>query len=132
MADLIAILALGLQCSLIIVAVNFWVSTTLSFVEAISFPILVIVGLVLWHRKEFSQTVKQWSSLAVRSVILGIGFFGVDFLVALSQGQPNPLHFPGGLLGLPLTLLVCPGGTIICLAGAVRALYISRRPVGTE
>ena len=128
MADLIAILALGLQYSLIIVVVNFWFRTALPFVElAIAFLILIIVGLVLWHREEYPQTVKQWWRLAVGSAVLGIGFFGVDFLVALSQGQSNPFHFPGGLLGLPLTLLVCPGGTIICLAGLLRAFYISRR-----
>jgi hypothetical protein len=72
-------------------------------------------------------TVKRWRRLAVRSVILGIAFFGADLLIALLHGQSNPFHFPGGLLGLPLTFLICPVGTIICLAGLARAYYISRR-----
>jgi integral membrane sensor domain MASE1 len=75
-------------------------------------------------------TVKQWGRLVVRSVVLGIAFFGADLLLALLHGQANPFHFPGGLLGLPLTFLICPGGTIICLVGLVRASYISRRVDG--
>ena len=72
-------------------------------------------------------TVKQWGRFAVRSVILGGAFFGADLLIALLHGQANPFHFPGGLLGLPLTFLICPVGTIICLAGLARASYISKR-----
>ena len=72
-------------------------------------------------------TVKQWGNLAVRSVILGVAFLGADALIALLHGQANPFHFPGGLLGLPLTFLICPVGTIICLAGLARASYIGKR-----
>lgn len=127
MGDLIAIVALGLQYSLIVFVINLWLRTTLPFsTVTISFLILGSIGMVLWHRKKLSQTVKRWGTLAARSVVLGVAFFGVDFLIALLQGQPNPFHFPGGLLGLPLTFLICPGGTIICLAGLVRDLYISR------
>jgi hypothetical protein len=75
-------------------------------------------------------TVRQWRRLAIRSVILGIAFFGADILIALLHGQANPFHFPGGLLGLPLTFLICPVGTIICLAGLVRASYINRKAAG--
>ncbi len=73
-------------------------------------------------------TVKHWGRLAVRSVVLGIAFFGADLLIALVQGQAFPFHFVGGMLGLPLTFLICPVGTIICLAGLARAYYISKRP----
>ncbi len=131
MADLIAIVALGLQYSLIVFVINLWLRTTLPFsAVTITFLILAGLGMLLWHRKELSQTVKRWGTLAVRSVILGIAFFGADLLIALLHGQANPFHFPGGLLGLPLTFLICPGGTIICLAGLARASYISRRAAG--
>jgi len=133
MADLIAIVALGLQYSLVVFAVNLWLRTALPFsAVAITFLILASIGMLLWHRKKLSQTAKQWGTLAVRSVVLGIAFFGADLLIALLNGQATPFHFPGGLLGLPLTFLICPGGTIICLAGLVRASYISRRAGGTE
>jgi len=128
MADIIAILALGLQYSVIVLVTNSFLRTPLPLVAVtIIFLVLVIIGIALWHRETFAKTVNQWKRLGVRSVGLGIAFFGADFLIALSQGQANPLHFPGGLLGLPLTFLICPGGTIICAAGLVRAFYIDRR-----
>ena len=133
MADLIAILVLGLQYSLIVLIINLYLRTPLPFaVVTIIFLVLASIGIGLWHREKFSQTVKQWERLTVRSVVLGIAFFGADLLLSLLHGQANPLHFPGGLLGLPLTLFVCPGGTIICLAGLVRASYINRRAGGTK
>jgi hypothetical protein len=133
MADLIGTMVLGIQYSLIVFIVNLWLRTTLPFgAVTVGFLILGSIGMVLWHRKKFSQPVKKWGSLAAGSVGLGIAFFGADFLLALLRGQVNPLHFPGGLLGLPLTFLVCPGGTIICLAGLARALYIGRGTAGTE
>jgi uncharacterized membrane protein (Fun14 family) len=128
MADLIAILALGLQYSLIVFVINLWLRTTLPFsAVVITFLILASIGVVLWRREKLAQTAKQWGRLAVRSVVLGIAFFGVDFLIGLLNGQTNPLRFPGGLLGLPLTFLICPGGTIMCVAGLLRALYITGR-----
>ena len=128
MADTIALLALGLQYWLIVFLIGWWFRTTPSFVElAIAFLILVGIGIVLWRRDTFAQTVKQWGKATLASVGLGVAFFGVDFLIALLKGQQvNPFHFPGGLLGLPLTFLVCPGGTIICLAGLVRAAYLTK------
>src|SRR5258708_34146924 len=104
MADLIAIVALGLQYSLVVFAVNLWLRTALPFsAVAITFLILASIGMLLWHRKKLSQTAKQWGTLAVRSVVLGIGFFVADLLIALFNGQATPCTFPGGLLALPLT-----------------------------
>jgi hypothetical protein len=56
MADLIAILAPGLQYSLIVLAIKLWLGTTLPFDDVtIAFLILGSIGIVLWHRKELSQ-----------------------------------------------------------------------------
>ncbi len=61
MADLIAIVALGLQYSLIVFVINLWLRTTLPFsAVTITFLILAGLGMLLWHRKELSQTVKRW------------------------------------------------------------------------
>lgn len=127
MADLIAILALGLQYSLIVLLIDLYNPAPVSFAAVmVVFLVLVSIGIVLWHGKTFAKSVKQWATLAVRSVVLGAAFFGADLLLALLHGHVNPLHFPGGLLGLPLTLFVCPGGTMICLSSLVRASYIVR------
>jgi len=133
MADSIAIAALGLQYSVIVLVVDSWLGSTLPFsVVAICFLVIGSVGLLLWHRKTLSQSAKRWVTLAIRSVVLGIALFGVDFLIALANGQANPFRYPGGLLGLPLTFLICPGSTIICLAGLIRATYMRRGVEGTE
>jgi hypothetical protein len=132
-ADLIAILALGLQYSVIISIIDLYLGTALPFaLVMVIFLVLASVGIALWHQEKFSQTVKQWGRFTLSSVVLGIAFFGADLLLAYLHGHPNPLRFPGGLLGLPLTLAVCPGFTLICVAGLVRAFYINRRAGGTE
>ena len=124
MADSIAVVTLALQDLLVVIFVNSWHGTALLLsIAAISFLILAGIGLLHWHRKEFSQTVRRWVTLAVRSVVLGIAFFGADFLIALAHGVANPFRYPGGLLGLPLTFLICPVGTIISLAGVAEAFY---------
>jgi hypothetical protein len=94
--------------------------------------ILASIGIAVWHRETLSQSAREWGRLAVRSVVLGLAFFGGDFLIALFNGHANPFHFPGGLLGLPLTFLICPGATMICLAGLARASYRTREKPGTR
>jgi hypothetical protein len=51
----------------------------------------------------------------------------VDVLMAWFHGIANPLYFRGELLGIPLTLAVCPDFTMICVAGLVRAPYLNRK-----
>ena len=128
MADLIAISTVGLQYCLIISIVDLYFRKILplSIVVAI-FVILISAGLAVWHKKRSWQTAKQWRKPILLSLIVGVAFFGCDLLLAHLNGQSNPLLFPGGLLGIPLTLAVCPGFTMICVAGLVRALYLSTR-----
>jgi hypothetical protein len=127
MADLLAIAALGLQYAAIILIVDLYLGGLFPLALAMTiFLFLAGVGIALWHREKFPPTVKCWGRFTGYSVLLGVGFFGADLLLALVHGEANPFHFPGGLLGLPLTFLVCPGATMVCLAGLVRAFYISR------
>lgn len=133
MADLIAILAIAAQYYVVILIVNWYLGSVLTFGTVLGgFLALATLGLASWHQKRFSQTVKQWRKLTLSSVILGIAFFGSDLFWAYLHGHANPFLDNGGLLGLPLTFLVCPGATMICLAGIVRAFLISRRARGTE
>ncbi len=132
MADLIAIIVLGLQYSLIISIVDLYLPVHLPFgLALVVFLALASLGTAFWHRKKFSRT-KQWGRYTMWSVLLGLTFFGADLLLAYLHGQPNPIHFSGGLLGLPLTFLVCPGGTMVCVAGLVRAFYVDSRSGSAE
>ena len=127
MADLIAILAVGLQYWLIffIVYLCFGNLMPIGGVVAI-FAILASVGLAFWHKRESWKTSKQWRKPILASLVLGVFFFAFDSLLGYLDGKTNPFLFGGGLLGIPLTLATCPGFTIICVAGLVRAMYIAR------
>jgi hypothetical protein len=96
MADLIAILVLGLQYVVIILLLKLLPGIPLPLAAVIFvFLALVVTGIVLWHREGFAKTTRQWQNLAARSVVLGIAFFGCDCLIAMLRGQPNPFRFPG-------------------------------------
>jgi hypothetical protein len=127
MADLVAILALGLQYAVIILITQLSFRGLLSlWLDAAVFLMLATAGIIVWHKEKYSNNPKEWRKLGVSSVILGFLFFAWDVVLAYLRGYANPFHFPGGLLGLPLTLAVCPGLTMICVAGLARALYLKK------
>jgi hypothetical protein len=127
MSDLIAILAVGLQYWLIILIIDWYHGRVLPVSISVAvFAILVAVGLALWHRTGPWQTAKQWRRSTIASLILGGAFFAIDLLWAHLHGQTNPLNYPAGLLGIPLTVAICPGFTMICIAGLVRLLYLDK------
>lgn len=132
MPDLIAMATVMPQFFMMVFVVNYWRGAALPFsVVTVAFLALASIWLV-WHQKEFSPVAKRWATLTVRSIVVGTAFFAVDLLIAVAHGKANPFHFPGGLLGLPLTFLICPGCTIVCLAGFVRAIYRSRGMEGKD
>jgi hypothetical protein len=127
MANLLAILALGLQYATVILVIDLFVGKALPLWAIVAiFVVLVIAGFVVWNTKESAEKIEEWRKLTISSLIIGVGFFGWDAFLAYQHGQANPLRFTGGPLGLSLTLAVCPGFTSICVAGMVRAFYLSR------
>ena len=126
MADTLAVLTVGLQYAIIVSMIDFYFETIPLGIAVVIFGVLSGIGIAIWHKMKSWQTVKQWRKRIVISLILGVGFFATDVLLAYLHGQINPLHFAGGILALPLTLAICPGFTMICVAGLVRAFYISQ------
>ena len=128
MANLVAITALAVQYVIVILIVDLYSGKVLPlWIELAIFLVLVGVGFVIWDNERFSN---RWMKLARSSVILGVAFLGWDALLGYFNGQPNPFRFRGGLLSIPLTLAVCPGFTMICVAGLLRALYLKRTKAG--
>jgi len=126
-ADALAVLALALQCALLAaVAAGFFPGWLALGVAIVVFALLAPVALAIFHAKEERVSLAQWGWLALLSPLAGAGSFGVDWLIAVSNGQPNPLHFGGSLAGLPLTILICPVGTMVFIAGFVRGLWMKR------
>jgi len=127
MANLIAILTLAILYILIMMVVISFTHSNLGLAAMLAiFIVLAMIGIIVWNLKESSEKTEEWKKLTRASVILGIAFFAGDELLAFLHGQINPLRFAGGLLGLPLTLAVCPGFTLICVAGLVRAHFLTR------
>lgn len=125
MANIIGIIALAFQYGIIVLVVELFSGKLHSlWIILAVFLALVGVGLVVWDNENFSDT---WIKHARSSVILGIAFLGCDALLGyFFYGHVNPFSFRGGLLSIPLTLAVCPGFTMICMAGLLRDRYVSK------
>ncbi len=120
MEDLIGLLALAIEC-IIATLVARYMGVALPFVvTVVVFMVLAFIGLGVWDKK----TMDGWRKLAAVSAFLGIGFFGIDVLLPYLHGQTT-LQFPGGLLGLPLTLVTW-GSAMVSAAGLARAFYLNR------
>jgi hypothetical protein len=127
MGDIIGIAIIGLQYFFSILAVKQYLGVELPLEAEIGILLAYAgVGVAVWHRKkEWQSAVATWAKLTLGSLIMGIGFVGVDSLLGYSEGA-KPVFTGGGLLGFPLTVLICPPFTMICVAGLVRAFYLRR------
>jgi hypothetical protein len=125
MGDIIGITIIGLQYFFSILAVKRYLGMELPREVVIGiFLVYAGVGVAVWHRKkDWQSAVATWAKLTLGSLIMGIGFVGVDSLLGYSEGA-KPVFTGGGLLGFPVTVLICPPFTMICVAGLIRALYL--------
>jgi len=118
MEDLIALLVLAIE-SVITMLVAHYIGMALPWlVGLILFIVLTFIGLGVWD----SKAMQEWRKFALNSLVLSIGFFGVDVLLAHLHGQTT-IQFGGDLLGLPLIFVIwcC---AMVSLAGFARAPYI--------
>lgn len=131
-ADAIAVLALAVQCALLCMTLNVCLGRMLPCgVALVVFIPFAAVVVTILHVIQPLRTAAVWGQWSVLSLVLGVAFFGVDWFVAVLNGEPNPLHYPGTVLGLPLTILICPIGTMVCVAGFARACYFKRAAILT-
>lgn len=104
-----------------------WVGTTL-----LAFALAAPTALYMWRDSDKSGGPVWWLLMALGSIAIG----GVFLLVDVSFGHsknPDASFWQAALssgspFGIVLTILVCPGLTSICLAGAARAVYDRWRP----
>ena len=83
------------------------------------------IGIAIWHKKRDWDAVATWTKLCLASVIAAVVLVSVDSLLGYSEGA-KPVFTGGGLLGFPVTVLICPPFIMISVAGLVRAVYRSR------
>jgi hypothetical protein len=98
----------------------------------IATPCLVAASLWLWHGDKKTQTWDQeeWSALAIFTPLFGAMSFGIDVMVGSSNRTYRTFleaaSHAGSPFGFPLTVLICPIGTILALGGWARCAIIRR------
>lgn len=130
MDDLIGVIAIAVQYSVAIRLADRYFGLELPK-EAVMGIFLVYAGtgLVIWHKKrEWQGAVAVWAKLSLMSVAAAIAWVSVDSLLGYSEGA-KPVFTGGGLLGFPLTVLICPPFTMISVGGFMRAVYVRSRPI---
>jgi len=90
-------------------------------------PIPVGASLYAWYGSDRTRdwNSKKWGHALIVSLLFGAIFFAIDVLVGRSDGHYQTFleaASHSGLLGLPLTILVCPVGSVVALGGCVRCL----------
>jgi hypothetical protein len=93
----------------------------------ISLPLFVGASLCAWYGSDRTSewNSKKWGHALIVSLLFGAIFFAIDVLVGRSGGHYKTFleaASHSGLLGLPLTILVCPVGTVVALGSWVRCL----------
>jgi hypothetical protein len=93
----------------------------------IALPLLIGASVYAWYGSDRTcdWNSRKWGHALILSLLFGIIFFAIDVLVGdLSRHYKTFLEAAShsGLLGLPLTILVCPVGTVIALGSWVRCL----------
>ncbi len=127
-ADAFGILALSISCIAFVFLIYAFLFPYLPLLYAAVgvFLLLAIMGLITWHRWNYSESVAGWVRLIAGSVFVGGLFFGSDLLWGFVNRRPNILPLDFGLLGIWLTILVCPVFTMICVGGLVRTIYLNK------
>jgi len=96
----------------------------------IAYGVLAALALAIWHGKDakrFSDAY-DWAGVFAGSVLLGALSFGVDMFVG-SLDHPGMSPFVAGTkagspLGFIFTIFVCPGITMVAVAGFVRSFLV--------
>jgi hypothetical protein len=94
----------------------------------IAYGILAAGALYMWHKNEMAGKISApnaWAAIIGASLLLGALSFGVDMILGSFQ---NPGLSPieagtkvGSPFGFMLTVLLCPGLTMVAVAGLVRS-----------
>ena len=84
------------------------------------------------HPVEHLFEPSEWAMTVVGSVLMAGISFGIDMVIGLIN---NPKLTPieagtraGSPFGFPLTVMLCPGFTMLAIAGLLRALLLRSRP----
>jgi hypothetical protein len=100
-------------------------------IGVLAFLVLASCALYMWHSEKITQEIYdpgEWAAAVGASVFLGALSFGCDMLVGIIN-YPGLSPFiaatkVGSPFGFVLTVLLCPGFTMLAVAGFIRALVL--------
>ena len=136
--DCVGILTIGVQLYLLVR----WLMPndgSRVILGVLAYIVLAGVALYLWHKEPPVKNLfepSEWAMAIVASVVMGGVSFGIDMLVGLFN---NPKLSPidagtkaGSPFGFLLTVMLCPGFTMLAIAGLLRALMLRSGPISTR
>jgi hypothetical protein len=99
----------------------------------VAYTFLAVCSLSMWHKDGASKKISkasEWAKLGAGSILVGALFFGIDMLNGkIFHSGVSPLEAgtkAGGLFGFGLTLICCPGMTMVAAAGFARSYLVPR------
>lgn len=137
-SDCVGILTIGVQLYLL---VRWLVPNDGSRVVLGGLAYIVLAGfaLYLWHKEPPVKNLcepSEWAMAVVASVVMGGVSFGIDMIIGLlNNPKLSPIEagtHAGSPFGFPLTVMLCPGFTMLATAGLLRSLLLRNgaRPLG--
>jgi ABC-type transporter Mla maintaining outer membrane lipid asymmetry permease subunit MlaE len=128
-SDGVGILTIGVQLYLLVSWLVPHGSRTI--LGIIAYIVIAGVALYLWHKeppvKKLSEP-SEWARAIVASFVMGGVSFSIDMIVGLMHNSSLPPieagTRAGSLFGFPLTVMLCPGFTMVAIAGLLRALVL--------
>jgi hypothetical protein len=132
-SDGVGMLTIGLQLYLLIT----WLrpdDDSQVILGTLAYIILVGFALYLWHKEPPMKNLSgpsDWAMAIIVSVVMGGVSFGIDMLIGLfNNPKLSPIEagtHAGSPFGFPLTVMLCPGFTMVAIAGLLRALLLRSR-----
>jgi hypothetical protein len=96
---------------------------------SLGFPLLAICGLFAWHSEKWPTDSRDALLYALGSLPVGVVFLFIDGLIGGSTDPKLPFRdaiwHSGSPFGTVLTIVICPGFTLVALAGAVRGFFLA-------
>ena len=97
----------------------------------LAYMILALCSLGMWHSdsasKKFTDP-SEWAAMGGISIVIGIVFFAIDMLGgSIFHPGVSPIEAgtkAGSPFGFGLTLICCPGVTMIAAAGFARSFLV--------
>jgi hypothetical protein len=136
-SDCVGVLTIGVQLYLLVR----WLvpnDGSRAILGVLAYIVLAGLALYSWHKepplKNLSEP-SEWAMAIVASVVMGGVSFGIDMLIGLfNNPKLSPIEagtMVGSPFGFPLTVMLCPGLTMLAIAGLLRALMLRRGPTPT-